>query len=63
MNNVKLTVKGKTLHIEVDLTKTQGPSSTGKTEIIATTRGNVQVPEHHEVLVGLNVYKYMEPRK
>jgi hypothetical protein len=44
------------LTITVDLTKEFGPSSSGKTIIIASTEGNVAVPEREEK-VGLNVYR------
>ena len=33
-----------------------GPSSSGKTVIIASTEGNFRLPEREEV-VGLNVYR------
>jgi len=56
MKNVELTVEGTLLTIKVDLSKDFGPSSSGKTTIIATTEGNVNVPEREEK-VGLNVYK------
>lgn len=57
MKNVKMRLEGDTLVIEVDVTKEFGPSSSGKTIIIATTEGNVPVPGREEVKVGLNVYK------
>ena len=56
MKNVEMTVEGDILTIKVDLTKEFGPSSSGKTIIIASTEGNVSVPERDEK-VGLNVYK------
>lgn len=56
MKNVELSVKGNTLTITVDLTKEFGPSSSGKTIIIASTEGNFPLPEREEV-VGLNVYR------
>ncbi len=56
MKNVEMTVDGDILTIKVDLTKEFGPSSSGKTIIIASTEGNVAVPERDEK-VGLNVYK------
>jgi hypothetical protein len=34
-----------------------GPSSSGKTIIIATTEGNVTIDGHEEAKVGLNVYR------
>ena len=57
MQNVKLTVEGQKLIIEVDLTQEHGPSSSGKTTIVATTGGNAPVPDHEGIQVGLNVFK------
>ncbi|MFZ4440558.1 MAG: hypothetical protein ACOYOS_19240 [Syntrophales bacterium] len=57
MKNVEMKLDGNILTIKVDLTKDFGPSSSGKTIIIASTEGNVAVDEHEEVKVGLNVYR------
>lgn len=43
MKNVELTLVNNILTIRVDLTQTFGPSSSGKTTIIASTEGNVSV--------------------
>ena len=56
MKNIQMTVDGNILTIKVDLTKEFGPSSSGKTIIIASTEGNIAVPERDEK-VGLNVYR------
>ena len=56
MKNVEMTVEGNTLTIRVDLSKEFGPSSSGKTIIIASTEGNVSIPDREEK-VGLNVYR------
>jgi hypothetical protein len=56
MKNVEMTVEGTILTIRVDLSKEFGPSSTGKTMIIASTEGNVTIPDRQEK-VGLNVYR------
>jgi hypothetical protein len=56
MKNVRLTVEGNILTIRVDLAKEFGPSASGKTIIIASTEGNVSVPDREEK-VGLNVYR------
>jgi hypothetical protein len=56
MKNVEMSVNGNILTITVDLTKEFGPSSSGKTIIIASTEGNYRLPERSEV-VGLNVYR------
>jgi hypothetical protein len=56
MKNVEMTVAGNILTIKVDLTKEFGPSASGKTTIIASTEGNITIPEREEK-VGLNVYR------
>ncbi|MDH4086717.1 MAG: hypothetical protein OEV04_06760 [Nitrospira sp.] len=56
MKNVEMSIEGSVLTIRVDLSKEFGPSSTGKTIIIASTEGNVAVPNRQEK-IGLNVYR------
>jgi hypothetical protein len=56
MKNVQMSVDGNILTIKVDLSKEFGPSSSGKTIIIASTEGNVVIPGRDEK-VGLNVYR------
>jgi hypothetical protein len=56
MKNVQMTVDGNILTIRVDLSKEFGPSSSGKTIIVASTEGSVSVPDREEK-VGLNVYR------
>ena len=55
MKNVEMKVDGNMLTITVDLSKEFGPSSSGKTTIIATTEGNVTIPGREEK-IGLNIY-------
>jgi len=57
MKNVEMRVEGNLLHITVDLDQNCGPSASGKTTIIATTKGNQELPGHPGIKVGLNVYK------
>jgi hypothetical protein len=57
MENVNIRIEGSKLIIEVDLSKNLGPSSSGKSTLIAKSGGNVPVPGCKEVLLGLNVYK------
>lgn len=57
MKNVEMTVEANTLKIKVDLSKEFGPSSSGKTIIIASTEGNVSIPGAEEKKIGLNVYR------
>ena len=54
---VEVTDEGKIL-IEVDGTKDFGPSSGGKSIIIASTSGNKKVMvDGEEVFIGLNIYR------
>ncbi len=57
MKNVEMKIEGDILTITVDLAKDFGPSKSGKTTIIATTSGNVSLPENEEIKIGLNIYK------
>lgn len=57
MKNVNMELQGKKLVITVDLTEEHGPSSTGKTIVVATTSGSVPVPGYEHIKIGLNVYK------
>ena len=56
MKNVEMALEGNILIIKVDLTKDFGPSSSKKSIIIASTEGNVSIPDRQEK-VGLNVYR------
>lgn len=56
MKNVEMSMSGSILTIKVDLSKEFGPSASGKTIIIASTEGNISVPDREEK-VGLNVYR------
>lgn len=56
MKNAQLKVDGDKLTIEVDLSKDQGPSNSGKTIIIATSSGNKPI-EGTDAVIGLNIYR------
>lgn len=58
MKNVELVVKGNVLTATIDLSKEQGPSKSGKTIVIGSTEGNQIVPDHADMRIGVNVYKY-----
>jgi hypothetical protein len=55
MKNVKTTIKGNKLVIEIDITQENGLSKSGKTMIIGSTCGNVNLG--NGVTLGLNAYK------
>lgn len=57
MKNVALKVEGSMLWIGVDTSASQGASKTGKSEVIGTTEGNVNVPGLDGVKFGLTVYR------
>ena len=57
MKNVELSVSGSILTIKVDITKELGSSASGKSIIVATTEGNMSVPDVDGMKIGLNVYK------
>ena len=60
MKNVETKVEHGKLVITVDLATELGPSSSGKSIIIGTTEGNVDVPGAPDVKFGLNVYRKKE---
>ena len=57
MQNVITEVKGNVLVIKVDLTKDFGPSKSGKTISIASTKGNKPIEGGNGAIMGLNVYR------
>jgi hypothetical protein len=57
MKNVEMSIDGNILTIKVDLSKEFGPSTSGKTTIIASTEGNKSVPGKEDIKIGLNIYK------
>ena len=57
MKNVKYEISGSKLIIEVDLSKTFGPSSTGKTIIVASTEGFVSLDTEEPISLAVNVTK------
>jgi hypothetical protein len=56
MQNVNMQVKGNKLMIEIDHTVRLGQSSSGKSTVVASTGGNVEVPNAPGIKLGLNVY-------
>ena len=63
MKNIEVRVEHGTLTITIDLAKDLGPSASGKSVMIATTEGNVDVPGAPDVKIGLNVYRKKERLK
>ena len=61
MENVEMKVEHGKLIITVDLTKDLGPSASGKSVMIATTAGNMDVPGVPDTKVCL-LYTSPSPR-
>lgn len=58
MDNVQIEVQDNKAVITIDLSKDFGPSKSGKTIVVATTRGNVPIPGAENIRIGINCYKY-----
>ena len=56
MKNMELKVDGNTLTIVVDISKRLGESKSGKSITIASTEGNISIPDHEYIKIGLNIY-------
>ena len=57
MKNCEMKLDGTILTITVDISKDFGKSSSGKSIIIASTEGNVSIPEKEDIKIGLNIYR------
>ncbi len=57
MKNIEMKVEGNTLTIVVDIGKDYGESKSGKSITIASTEGNISIPDHEEIKIGLNIYR------
>lgn len=55
VQNPQITTDGDILTIVIDMSQTQGKSSSGKSEIVASTHGNVLVG--NGLKLGLNCYR------
>ena len=57
MENIKVTVKGSILTIEIDGSADLGPSKSGKTRMVASSQGNQKVNvAGRDVYLGINAY-------
>ncbi len=55
MKNIEIEREGSKLTLTIDLAKTQGPSKSGKSIVIATTGGNKEVAP--KIYMGVNIYQ------
>jgi len=51
-----ITVKGNVATVTFNLDQNLGPSKSGKTQLVATTNGNVNIPGT-DVTLGFNAYR------
>ncbi len=56
-DNVQAEVKGDQLIIVVNLKRDLGPSKSGKTRLVASTKGNPEIPGTDGVYAGVNIYR------
>lgn len=56
MKNVETSVSGDTLIVRINLKAPRTASQSGKSDVIASTEGNVSVPGFPEIKLGLNCY-------
>lgn len=56
MTNIQMSVDENILTIKIDLSKKFDVSKSGKTISVASTHGNVSIPENPEIKIGLNAY-------
>ena len=57
MDNIKMNVEGDELVIRVNLKAPTTPSASGKTDVIASSRGAGDVPGQPGVKLNLNLYR------
>jgi len=65
MKNINMNVSQNVLTVTIDLSEDHGPSKSGKTIMIASTEGNVDVTGHdlpHSIKLGINCYRYAEKK-
>lgn len=56
VKNIKVTVAGNIATITIDLSQNLGKSASGKSSLVASTHGNVNIPGS-DVTLGLNAYR------
>lgn len=57
VKNIDMQVQNNILTIKIDLSKEFGESKSGKTIIVATSAGNINVPDNDGIKLGINCYK------
>lgn len=60
MRNVEFKVDKNKLIITVDLSKDGKASKSGKSTVIGSTEGNVEIPGQDNLYAGINIYRKTE---
>ena len=63
MKNINMDVSDNVLTVTIDLSQDQGPSKSGKTVMIASTGGNVDITGHdlpYVIKLGINCYHHTD---
>lgn len=56
MENIAMNLNGNILTVTIDITKRGKTSGSGKSTSIASTGGNVSIPNHPDIKIGVNCY-------
>ncbi|MHA1270541.1 MAG: hypothetical protein ACTSPY_12185 [Candidatus Helarchaeota archaeon] len=58
MENIEYEIDGDILTLKIDLSKELGESKSGKSIVVASTRGNKRIKEYEKktIMLGLNCY-------
>ena len=57
MKNIDMNLQGNILTIKVDISKDFGESKSRKSITIASTEGNISIPDNEDIKIGLNIYR------
>jgi hypothetical protein len=55
----QLKIVGTVATVEIDLAHDGGISASGKSRVIASSRGNIDIPMHNGAKLGFNCYRKM----
>ena len=62
-SNIKGEILGETLTLKIDLKQNLGPSKSGLSQVIASSRGNRPIPGHKKMRIGLTIFEYQNQRE
>lgn len=54
-NNIEMRIEGSQLTIVIDLSRDLGPSKSGRSRLVASTNGNLALPDGSKL--GINCYR------